>query len=355
MGLGPVAAGGFVALLIVALVALTGRPLRAPPVLRHAAAAAVLAFLIGTVGGLSTIIAELVTPQIRAWNRISIFIAFFGFLAVAVGLDVLGRRLGPALIRRAAFAGVLVALLVSVGGEEVYRASALVYPGQPLSPSGSAQVQGLATNPTTIREVVRSEAAVRRASNASGYRPPSKLRANTSVQPVSGNVTRLGQAQLVNVVVTGDARRQTATAANELARVAVERISRYTDTKINSLREQIAAGEEELTGIDERVQATQQALGDAEMSATEKLILLNLVGLAEQRRTTVQEDLATWEQLLALALDVERASVVEPAVARKVTAQSRRNQLIVGGMIGLLLGLAAALAWEPAARRFARP
>jgi phosphoglycerol transferase len=71
----------------------------------------VLAFLIGTVGGLSTIIAQLVTPQIRAWNRISIFIAFFAFIAVAVGLDALGRRLGPALVRRAAFAGVLVALL----------------------------------------------------------------------------------------------------------------------------------------------------------------------------------------------------------------------------------------------------
>jgi phosphoglycerol transferase len=71
----------------------------------------VLAFLIGTVGGLSTIIAELVTPQIRAWNRISIFIAFFAFIAVAVGLDALGRRLGPAPVRRAAFASVLVAVL----------------------------------------------------------------------------------------------------------------------------------------------------------------------------------------------------------------------------------------------------
>jgi uncharacterized protein involved in exopolysaccharide biosynthesis len=250
--------------------------------------------------------------------------------------------------------GILVALLISVGGKDVYRASALVYPGQPLSPSGSAQVQSVATNPSTIREIVRSEAVVRRAAGASEYGSPSKLRAKTSVQPVSGNVSRLGQAQLVNIVVTGDAPRRTSAAANELAKAVVGRISRYVDTKIASLREQIATNEQELAGIDERVQVTQQGLDEPGISTTDKLVLLNLIGLAEQRRTTVQEDLATREQLLSLALDVERAQLVEPAVSRKVTAQSRRNQLIVGGAIGLLLGLVAALAWDPAARRLGR-
>ncbi len=111
MGLGPVAAAGFVALLLVALAGLVGAR-AGPPVLRHAAAAALLAFLIGTVGGLSTVIAELVTPQIRGWNRISIFIAFFAFIAVAVGLGALGRWLGPQPLRRAVFAAALGAVLV---------------------------------------------------------------------------------------------------------------------------------------------------------------------------------------------------------------------------------------------------
>jgi capsular polysaccharide biosynthesis protein len=250
--------------------------------------------------------------------------------------------------------GIVVALLISVGGEDVYRASALVYPGQPLAPSGSSQVQSPATNPTTIREVVRSEAAIRRASNASGYGTPAKLRSNTSVQPVAGNVARLGQVQLVNVVVTGDAPRRTSSAANELAKAAVARISRYADTKISALREQIAAAQRELESIDARAEATQQALAESGLSAVDKLVLLTNLGLTEQRRTTVQTDVGTRQQLLALAIDVERPRVVEPAVSRKVTAQSRRNQLIVGGVIGLLLGLVAALAWDPAARRLAR-
>jgi uncharacterized protein involved in exopolysaccharide biosynthesis len=251
-------------------------------------------------------------------------------------------------------AGAIVALLISVGGEDVYRASALLYPGQTLAPSGSSAVQSLATNPTTVREVVRSEAAARRAAAESDYGTAAKLRGNTSVQAVQGNVARLGQVQLLNVVVTGDAPRRTAAAANALAEIAAERTSRYADAKIAALERQIAAGKQELAGIEARVEATQAALDESGLTTTERLVLINLIGFAEQRRTTVQTDVGTREQLLALAVEVERARVVEPAVARKVTAQSRRNQLIVGGAIGLLLGLAAALAWDPLARRLGR-
>jgi uncharacterized protein involved in exopolysaccharide biosynthesis len=250
-------------------------------------------------------------------------------------------------------AGVAIALLFSLGGKDVYRAAALVYPGQPLSPS-SAQIQSISTNPSTIGQIVRSEAALRRAASASGYGSPGKLRRSTSVQAVQGNVARSGQVQLVNIVVTGNAPRKTSAAANELAKIVLSRISGLADTKISALRAQIAADEQELAGIDDRVERTQKELDSPDLSPTEQLVLLNLIGLAEQRRTTVQDDLGTRQQLLAQALEVERARIVEPAVARKVTAQSRRNQLIVGGAVGLLAGLAAALLWDPVARRVRR-
>src|SRR3712207_7344477 len=55
-------------------------------------AAALTAFLVGTTGGVSAILAWVVSPQIRGWNRLSIFIAFFALAAVALLLDALGRR-----------------------------------------------------------------------------------------------------------------------------------------------------------------------------------------------------------------------------------------------------------------------
>ncbi|MBU3625047.1 hypothetical protein ICN48_02170 [Polynucleobacter sp. JS-Safj-400b-B2] len=45
------------------------------------------AFLIGTVGGLGGIFAFFITPEFRGLNRISIFIAFFSLLALAIILD----------------------------------------------------------------------------------------------------------------------------------------------------------------------------------------------------------------------------------------------------------------------------
>jgi hypothetical protein len=45
--------------------------------------------------------------------------------------------------------------------------------------------------------------------------------------------------------------------------------------------------------------------------------------------------------------------VIQPAAAVKTTARSRRNSMLVGGLIGLILGGLAAVAWDSAAARFA--
>jgi len=105
--LGLVAGAGFLGLLAIALVALVGRARAGPPVIRHAAAATVLAFLIGTVGGISVLVAQLLTAQIRGWNRISIVIGFLALLGVAVALD----WLRGAVRRRAVFAAALAGVL----------------------------------------------------------------------------------------------------------------------------------------------------------------------------------------------------------------------------------------------------
>ncbi len=116
-------------------------------------------------------------------------------------------------------AGLVIGYLISLGGSQVYKAKAVVYLGQPLSGSG-VQVQSQATNPSTVRQIVTSEATIDSVARRVGLKP-SQLRGHISTQAVTGAITRLGQNPLVAISVTGHLRGKVARAANGLARTVV--------------------------------------------------------------------------------------------------------------------------------------
>jgi hypothetical protein len=110
--LGIVATAGFFWLLAASLLQLASPGRRIVPALEgQAAIAAIVALFLAWTGGLATLIAE-VEPQIRSWNRLSIFIAFFALLAVGLlldrGLAALRSRRGGAVLAAAALFAVLV-------------------------------------------------------------------------------------------------------------------------------------------------------------------------------------------------------------------------------------------------------
>ena len=250
--------------------------------------------------------------------------------------------------------GAVLGVLVSVGGGDVYRAETLLYLGQPFTTSGGGQIQSLATNPRTVSEIIRSEAALKRAAADSGLRL-AQLRGNVTSQAV----TAAGQARtvspLVEIVVNAPSAARAERAADSLARSVIGQVSTYVDRKIQLLRRQIASGETELESIDSRVTQAQAQLAelqrDRTISPSERLIaglsLNQSIGFAEQRRATVQEDLYANEQLLSLAVNVEKSRIVQAAAGSRETATSRRNAAVVGGLAGLLLGALAALVADP--------
>jgi hypothetical protein len=71
----------------------------------------------------------------------------------------------------------------------------------------------------------------------------------------------------------------------------------------------------------------------------------------EQRLSNLEADRLAAQQYLALAQDVERAHVYAPAVATKTAGANSRTGAAVGGLIGLIAGVLAALLWDPVAGR----
>ena len=257
--------------------------------------------------------------------------------------------------------GLVVGFLLALGGSKVYRAEALLFLGQPFTPQGGGQITSLATNPRTVGEIIRSESALRAAARESGM-TVAQLRGNVASTPIATTGQSRLQTPLVEVSVKGSAPAKVAAAANALADRVVQRVSLYVDDKVQVLEDQITNDNRELDQINARIaRATEQQteiLENEALSASERLLLLtninSTIGFAEQRRGTVQEDLLQARQLLSLAQRVEQSSVVEPAVAAKTTARSGRNAALVGGLIGLLLGCAAALLADPFLARRAR-
>ena len=99
---------GFVWLIWLALSATLGAG-RAPPgpLPRALATMTLVAVLVGTIGGVSSLIGHLVTAEIRSWARIVVFVAFFSLVGLGLLLERFPRvRTGS--IGLAVLAGVLV-------------------------------------------------------------------------------------------------------------------------------------------------------------------------------------------------------------------------------------------------------
>jgi uncharacterized protein involved in exopolysaccharide biosynthesis len=250
--------------------------------------------------------------------------------------------------------GMAVGYALALGGGKIYEAQARVYLGNPFSPNGGAVVQSLATNPSTVGEIVRSEAALREAARKAGMRV-AELRGHVSTSSVASPTPRAAQTSLVTITVTGSRPVRTERAANALAQHVVGRVSGYVDQKINTFNKTLETLQAAIDTNTQRVTISEQALKRPKLTVVEQLLLISQIDNAEQRRVGLTNQQTQTQQLLSLAQDVERAKVYERAAAVKTTARSTRNSVVVGAVLGLLLGLVAALVWDGLAARRRNP
>lgn len=257
------------------------------------------------------------------------------------------------IVLAAIVAGALIGWLLSLGGGSVYRAKAIVYLGQPISPTGSQQIQSLATNPEFVNQVAKAESTVQTVAGRLGVKT-GKLRRGIATGTVAASA-KTQSNPLATVTVRGLSRAQTAQAANMIAGIVVRQASGYVDAKIATLREQQQSQNTELDALDRQIDELNSALGGRPgLTETNRLVLVSALSLAQQRRSDLVDEHVTASQALSVARFVERSRVIAPASAVKVTARSSRSSIVVGGLIGLIVGIALALLWDPVLRRRAR-
>ena len=233
--------------------------------------------------------------------------------------------------------GALVGYLISLGGKEVWKASATVYLGASYSAISSVFLQGPQANPSTVGTIARAESSIERAAAKARMRA-SDLRGHVSTQSIStgagSTVLRTTGNPLVRITVQAPTRRRAAAAANALAAIVVDRLSPYADRKIANLQDQIDADQQQIDSIRRGI-ASADPVGRAVLG----------VQLGE-----VLDDQLQAKQLLIQAQEIERPQVLTAASAVKTTARSRRNAVVVAAFLGFVLGVIAALVWEPLLR-----
>jgi outer membrane lipoprotein SlyB len=262
-------------------------------------------------------------------------------------------------------AGLVIGYLVSLGtNSTTYKATAQVYLGQPLAPGGAAPVGSAPTSLGLVSSFVTAESTIKTVAKRVGLKP-GRLRGHVTTKPITGITgAKLGTpAPLLAVTVTGAPPGKIAAAANAIGELVIRQVAPYETAKIQSLRDQLAYDNAQLKAIADRLDAARanqsSVLRDKTISGTDKLVALanlnSVITLALQQQNTISLDRFTVRQQLSLAQDIEVGRIVSVASATKTKGPSSRTGAAVGGLIGLIVGILAALLWDPfAARSWAR-
>jgi uncharacterized protein involved in exopolysaccharide biosynthesis len=256
-------------------------------------------------------------------------------------------------------AGLVIGYVVSLGTSgTTYEAKAQVYLGQPFAPGSSEPVTSAATTLGLVTNLITSAATIRSVAARVGLKP-ARLSRGITTEPVLGSKTSTGPPSLMTITVTGAPPKKIAAAANRLAAIVIDFVSGYTDLKIGKLKERLTLDAKRIASYNDRLAIAQrqqaQIFADKTLAATERLLLLANINttltFVESRLSNLEPARLSEQQFLSLAEDVEHARVISPAVATKAAGPSSRTGAAIGGLIGLIVGILAALLWDPVAAR----
>jgi signal transduction histidine kinase len=245
--------------------------------------------------------------------------------------------------------GAVLGFLLGRSDGSTFQAQAIVYLGQPLTATGSASISSLASDPSGVAAIARSQEVIEKVAGQVGMRP-AELRRGISASAL-GERRAQTTVTLVGITVRGDERAPAERAANLLAEEVVDRASSYADAKIATYEQRLEGQQERVATLEREIDEAAEVIESAgDLTSAERLFATTLLSVRQDRLATAQDEILTVEQLLTQAREVERGRIVTEASAARVDARSTRTSIVVGAFIGLLLGALAALLWGPLAR-----
>jgi capsular polysaccharide biosynthesis protein len=245
--------------------------------------------------------------------------------------------------------GMVLGGLFSLSSSGVYRATARIAPGQAFNPSGSSAVLTYLTNPTAINEIATSEATIKEVAEKVGI-GAGQLRGHISTAAVGEGTPTV--SRLVDITVQLNKKKKAEDAANAVAEVVARTTtSRYVKQSILIYGTRIENYTARLRTLEKRIEFLNERLRESGLSLDEKLLLAIQLDQAQGTQGQTIDSLAAAQQQQILAQDVQRTQIIQSATAAKTSARSRRTSILVGGLIGLIGGVIAAIVVDRRANR----
>ena len=252
------------------------------------------------------------------------------------------------------------------GATKQAAATASVYLGQPFTPGGASVLTTTPlSNPQISIQYVLAPQQIAKAAAAAGIDHGS-LRKHVSVLSSSpagsgaaGKASTGGGPPTISINVEGPwTRAKVQTAANSLAHSLIDYANRYTTMKTNLISGRVKTEQAEMRVLQEvqkRAHANLQSIDSSSAAPLDKVAasspFVSDLSSAADQIGTLTLNLTNDQVALVATKDIESSQFISQATAHQVSAATRRSSLIIAAMVGLIVGIGLALAWEALSSR----
>ena len=253
------------------------------------------------------------------------------------------------------------------GATKQSAATASVYLGQPFTPGGASVLTTTPlSNPQISIQYVTAPQQIAKAAAAAGIDHRS-LRKHVSVLASSsaaagggaGKTATGGGPPTITINVEGPwTRAKVQTVANSLANSLITYANRYTTIKTSLIAARVRSEKEELAAaleVQRRARANLKVIDQSSAAPLDKVAssspLVSDLSSAAEQIGTLGLNLSNDQVALAATKDIESAQFISQAVGHQVSAATRRSSLVIAAMVGLIVGIGLALAWEALSSR----